>query len=345
MSAPGARMRERVDVERLKQLVAPHALRILETRGMEVVGRRTAAEIQIRNRNAKRLGGRGRGDEHPSASWNSAKGLFVDFGDPNFNGDLIHVVGHCDGLSFVDAVMRLAEETGVELQTAERTETNRTSTTVNRTTEPDRPAPTDRVDGTRDNKVEAARRIWNEALPLRDSWSESYLEARGIVLAHDEPWLRSNEAADFWAPPVPPDTKPTKLATLPALVAALTVAGAGEGVAVALTYFEHSEEGKVTVRPRLVDPRSGRHFKNKRNWGAKGKAGVYVGLHLLVDTIVVTEGVEDALSSVMAEFPAVAKSSTDLANLELPPQVKRVILAADNDDAGTAAFAKAAPIY
>ena len=82
---------------------------------MEVVGSRTALEVRVRNRHPKRIGGKGRGDENASASWNSTKGLFVDFGDQKFSGDIIGVVAYCDGISFVDAAKRVAEEAGVEL--------------------------------------------------------------------------------------------------------------------------------------------------------------------------------------------------------------------------------------
>ena len=92
MTAPEALARARIDVDRLNRLLAPHALRILNARRMEHVGNPNAAEVAIRNRNPKRQGGKARGDVKPSASWNPAKGLFKDFGDARFDGDLIHVV-------------------------------------------------------------------------------------------------------------------------------------------------------------------------------------------------------------------------------------------------------------
>jgi hypothetical protein len=71
----------RIDVARFKDLVNPHALEIIGRR-MKIVGNRRAREVRIMNTH--------RGEKTPSASWNSAKGLFCDKGDARYDGDIIH---------------------------------------------------------------------------------------------------------------------------------------------------------------------------------------------------------------------------------------------------------------
>jgi hypothetical protein len=96
----------RIDVARFKDLVNPHALEIIGRR-MKIVGNRRAREVRIMNTH--------RGEKTPSASWNSAKGLFCDKGDARYDGDIIHLVMHCDSVSFAEAVRFAASEAGVDI--------------------------------------------------------------------------------------------------------------------------------------------------------------------------------------------------------------------------------------
>ena len=133
----------------------------------------------------------------------------------------------------------------------------------------------------------------------------------------------------------------------PTLIGAATIAGQGEVQAVAKIVFRINGDGTVDRKPTLIDPRTSKPFK-KNKWlrGVMENAGIFLGQHLKGDAIVITEGVEDALCAVMAGLPAVAKmGAQSLENLELPPDIKRVILAGDNDEAGQAGVRKAAPVY
>jgi hypothetical protein len=95
-----------IDVPRLKDLVNPRALDILGKR-MKIVGKHTAREVRIANTH--------RGEKTPSASWNTAKGVFCDKGDASYNGDIFTVVMRCDVVSFAEAVRIVAGEAGVAI--------------------------------------------------------------------------------------------------------------------------------------------------------------------------------------------------------------------------------------
>src|SRR5262245_66586962 len=98
--------RGQIDTDRLKELANPRALDIIERR-MKVVGNRSAREVCIINTH--------RGEKNASASWNRAKAVFCDNGDPSYNGDIIHLVGVCDGVPFAEAARIVAKEAGVDI--------------------------------------------------------------------------------------------------------------------------------------------------------------------------------------------------------------------------------------
>ena len=119
----------RIDVPRFKDLVNGRALDIISKR-MKIVGKPTAREVRIINTH--------RGEKTASASWNTAKGVFCDKGDPSYNGDIVNFVMKCDGVSFADAVRIVAEEAGVDIPFLDAT----TSKPARTRASPDRTAAT-----------------------------------------------------------------------------------------------------------------------------------------------------------------------------------------------------------
>lgn len=349
----------RIDVTRLKDLVNGRALDIIGKR-TKIVGKPTAREVRIINTH--------RGEKTASASWNAAKGLFCDKGDPSYNGDIIHLVAKCDGVSFADAARIVAEEAVVDIPyldaTTAKPSANQSKPRSNgsdqqrHSTEPKARktgpqsgvrADVDSDEETPEQKIERARKTWEKAGDVLDTVGEAYLNARKITLAREEPWLGYDDAhplcvrveTEGGAPEYP------LVGRFPTLIGAATIADQGDVQAVAKIVFRMNDDGTVDRKPTLIDPRSGKPFK-KNKWlrGVMENAGIFLGQHLGGDAIVITEGVEDALCAVMAGLPAVAKMGAQtLERVMLPSRIKRVILAGDNDEAGQAGVRKAAPVY
>jgi hypothetical protein len=349
----------RIDVARLKELVNGRALDIIGKR-MKIVGKPTEREVRILNTH--------RGEKTASASWNTAKGLFCDKGDPSYDGDIIKLVRKCDGVSFADAARIVAEEAGVDVPylvaTTAKARANQSKPGSNGSnqrrpsTEPKArqagPQPesgahntgVDSDEETPQQRIERARKFWGKGGSVLDTPGEAYLNARGIKLASEEPWLRDDEEHRIYVR-VETENRARLVDQFPTLIGAATIAGQGEVQAVARIVFRINDDGTVDRKPILIDPKTGKPFK-KNKWlrGVMESAGIFLGQHLGGDAIVITEGVEDAMCAVMAGLPAVAKmGAQSLENVKLPPEIKRIILAGDNDDAGQAGVRKAAPVY
>ena len=352
----------RIDVARLKVIVNGCALDIIGKR-MKIVGKPTAREVRIINTH--------RSEKTASASWNTAKGLFCDKGDPSYDGDIVNFVMMCDGVSFADAVRIVADEAGVDIPylyaTTPKPGADQSKPRSNgsdhrrpsdeRKTRQAGPQPQTGTDNTSVDsdeetprqRIERARKIWLKGGTVLDTPGEAYLNARKIILAGEEPWLRYDEVhplcvrvdTEGGAPEYP------LVGHFPTLIGAATIAGQGEVQAVAKIVFRMNDDGTVDPKPTLIDPRTNEPFK-KNKWlrGVMENAGIFLGQHLGGDAIVITEGVEDALCAVMAGLPAVAKMGAQtLESLVLPAHIKRVILAGDNDEAGQAGVRKAAPVF
>jgi putative DNA primase/helicase len=176
-------------------------------------------------------------------------------------------------------------------------------------------------------RVEAARRIWREAKPLPGTPAQRYLENREINLPTWPLALRYHPGC-----PHPTGSR------LPALVAAVAVYREEKFHLVAVHRIYVTSDGrKVAVEPR------------KASFGSvKGGA---IWLSRPTSQLLITEGIEDAMAlmavhhgdSRFADWTyAAAVSAGNLPNLELPPEVRTVIVAADNDKAGRQAATEAA---
>jgi phage/plasmid primase-like uncharacterized protein len=181
-------------------------------------------------------------------------------------------------------------------------------------TAPCGPAAPDRSD-----RIEAARRLCESARPIAGTLAARYLAARGLTLPPDPaPALRYLSEA-----------RHPSGARLPALIASVRNV-AGSVVAIHRTYL--SEPG----RKAAIDPQ-------RATFGQV--AGGAVRLWPVVPELAIAEGIETALAAAaLLRLPAwSALSAGNLGDtLALPPEVRAVLIAADNDKPGLAAARAAA---
>ncbi len=170
----------------------------------------------------------------------------------------------------------------------------------------------------------AARRLFVSARPIRGTLAEAYLRGRGITdmtnLAalrfHPRCWYREHDDA------------PRE--TWPALIAAVTALN-GCIVGAQRTWLARDGSGKAA----LATPR--------RAMGQLAGNGVRFGTP--ADVMAAGEGLETllALRQVLPTMPMIAAlSATHLAMLILPPGLRRLYVARDNDRAGYRAAGKLA---
>jgi putative DNA primase/helicase len=162
-------------------------------------------------------------------------------------------------------------------------------------------------------RIEVALTIWQSAKPARGTPVETYLASRGINL-------------------LPPDVlrfhaglKHPSGGIWPAMVALVTKGADGTPLAIHRTYLARDGAGKAPVEPpkMMLGP-------------CRGGA---VRLAVPSDVLMVGEGIESSLAAMQATgHPAWAALSTSgLRTLDLPEDVRAVIILADGDDAGAAA--------
>jgi len=163
---------------------------------------------------------------------------------------------------------------------------------------------------------EAARRLFAAARPVRGTPAEAYLRARGISASLHWPALRFHPSvyyrADYDAP----------LELWPALLAAVTALD-GTISGLQRTWLDRKRPAKAPV----TDPR--------RAMGFLLGNGVRFGA--VSDIAAAGEGIETmlALKSVLPSLPMIAGlSANHLAALDLPPALRRLYVARDNDAAG-----------
>jgi phage/plasmid primase-like uncharacterized protein len=162
--------------------------------------------------------------------------------------------------------------------------------------------------------------LWAEAVPLPGTIGEAYLAARGLP-DFASPALRHHPAC-----PHPCGAK------LPALVALVADATTGAPRAIHRTYLRQDGAGKAAVEPQ------------------KATLGPVAGGVVMLDApragtqLVVAEGIETAASAgLLIGAPAwSAVSAGNLAALDLPAGVARVVVAADPDGPGQRAAWQAA---
>jgi Toprim domain len=163
---------------------------------------------------------------------------------------------------------------------------------------------------------DAARRLFRAGSPVPGTPAEAYLRARGITVPLDWPALRYHASVYYRA-----DTD-AELQLWPALLAAVTsLDGAISGVQ--RTWLDRERPAKAPI----ADPR--------RAMGFLLGNGVRFGQS--IDIVAAGEGIETmlALKSVLPALPMIAGlSANHLAALELPPALRRLYVARDNDAAG-----------
>ncbi|CEJ88083.1 conserved hypothetical protein [Hyphomicrobium sp. GJ21] len=168
------------------------------------------------------------------------------------------------------------------------------------------------------NSPEAAKRLFASATPIRGTLAEAYLRARGIT-AVDFPSLRFHPACFYRGP------EHGELQRLPALLAAIT-SNDGEHTGLTRIYLSSDGRGKAPVsEPKLA---MGHILGNGVRFGAVG------------DSLVIGEGVETVLS-IKGLLPHLgmiaATAAAHLGAFSLPPRLKRLYIAMEDNLAGRAA--------
>lgn len=166
-------------------------------------------------------------------------------------------------------------------------------------------ARTDVADRDDDKRTEAAMRIWREATRLTGTLVEVYLRTRGITLSVPV-GLRFHAALKH-----PSGT------IWPAMVGLVTRGANGDAVAVHRTFLARDGRGKAPVEPQkmMLGP-------------CRGGA---VRLAPAAELLMVGEGIETCLAAMqVTRQPAWAALSTSgLRSLDLPPEVREVVVLAD----------------
>jgi hypothetical protein len=168
----------------------------------------------------------------------------------------------------------------------------------------------------------AARRLFQAGRPVARTPGEAYLRARGIVGPLDWPALRYHPSVFYRG------TESAPLEIWPALLAAVTDHD-GRITGVQRTWLEPQ---RWTKAPLAYPRRALGHLLGN---------GVRFGK--VSDILAAGEGLETmlALKSVLPSLPMIAGlSANHLAALELPPMLRRLYVARDNDAAGIKAAAR-----
>jgi hypothetical protein len=163
---------------------------------------------------------------------------------------------------------------------------------------------------------EAALRLFRASRPIAGTLAEAYLRARGITGRLDWPALRFHPSVYYRA------TEHARREIWPALLAAVTNDD-GAITAVQRTWLDPQRPAKAP----LADPR--------RALGHLLGNGVRFGV--ATDIVAAGEGIETmlALKDVVPLLPMIAGlSANHLAALDLPPALRRLYVARDNDAAG-----------
>lgn len=166
---------------------------------------------------------------------------------------------------------------------------------------------------------EAARRLFAASKPIRGTLAEAYLRQRGIALSADVSALRFHPRCFYRAP--------SGRQIWPALIAGVTD-GSGNVTGVHRTWLS-PDGGKAP----LDQPR--------RALGHLAGNGVRFGT--VTDTMLAAEGLETALAlkMIIPDMPVMAAlSAAHLAALIWPPELRRLYVARDNDEAGQFALEK-----
>lgn len=166
---------------------------------------------------------------------------------------------------------------------------------------------------------EAAQRLFAASKPIRGTLAEIYLRKRGIALPPDFSAMRFHPRCYYRAP--------SGRQEWPALIAAVT-----DGA------------GNMTGVHRIwLDPAGGKAPVDQPRRALGHLAGNGVRFGAVRETLLAAEGLETALAlkMIMPEMPVIAAlSASHLAALVLPPTLRRLYVARDNDEAGRLALEK-----
>jgi len=166
--------------------------------------------------------------------------------------------------------------------------------------------------------IALVRKIWAASRPIIGTKAEAYLRARKITADLDDTPLRYQPALLYRDPDSPPKK-------LPALVAAVTD-NSGEIRGIHRTFLDPARNDKANV----VSPR--------RSLGAI--LGNSVRFGVIDDFAIIGEGIETILSlkSALPKIPMVAAlSAAHLVAWRPPPNLRQLVIAADNDEPGRSA--------
>jgi hypothetical protein len=172
------------------------------------------------------------------------------------------------------------------------------------------------------DRARAARRLFAASRPLPGTLAQTYLRARGITLSLRFASLRFHPACYYRAD----DRGP--LEAWPALIAAVTDLS-GNITGVHRTWLARDGTAKAPLE-----------FPRRAMGNLLGHA---VRFGAAQDVLAAGEGIETMLSlrSLIPAMPMVAAlSANHLAALVLPPSLRRLYVAADNDRAGLGALAR-----
>ena len=166
-----------------------------------------------------------------------------------------------------------------------------------------------------------AKAIWESALAARETPAEAYLRARGIMV------------------PPPSDIRFARLSVgrsepMPCLVAAVRDV-AGEVTGIQRIFLRADGKGKAD----MLEP--------KLSLGRIAGGAIRFGRVKPGEVLTVCEGPEDALSvRQMFGVPVwAAAGASNLPAMQFPPHIRRVAIAADNDEAGRRAAQAAARAF
>lgn len=172
-----------------------------------------------------------------------------------------------------------------------------------------------------------ARRIWNEAAPIRAGDEvDRYLSSRGLGLDHYPQTLRCHPKLGYYERAVDgasgdkPGGKSRRVAEYPAMLARIDGPD-GELVSLHRTYLDGGRRAALPDAKKVLSP------------GIKGAA---VRLFECTDVLAVTEGIETALAVHLLKSVPVwaALSAGNLEKLWVPAHVRTVLVFGDNDATG-----------
>ena len=164
---------------------------------------------------------------------------------------------------------------------------------------------------------EAARRLFAASKSIRGTLAERYLRGRGIVLPPEVSALRFHPCCFYRVP--------SGRQIWPAMIAAVTDPG-----------------GAMTgVHRTWLDPAGGKAPVDQPRRAMGHLIGNAVRFGVVQDVMAAAEGIETALAlkTVLPTLPVVAAlSAAHLAALTVPPTLRRLYIARDNDTAGRLAL-------